>query len=145
MDRLFVALCAFVFGSASALADDGNTKPEGPATTPGGTPLIGDFDKMSTDQDRAARSAAKAKWEKMTPEEQADVEKIMRTRKKQDRNAMEDYVWQNFWQMGREVSPLTECEKQKLGGADSKAVSTHPILCRDRPRTGPTPYENPAK
>ena len=77
MDRLFVALCAFVFGSASALADNSDTKPQGPATTPSGTPLIGDFDTTSTDQDRAARAGAKAKWDKMTPEEKTAANRTM--------------------------------------------------------------------
>jgi FKBP-type peptidyl-prolyl cis-trans isomerase len=62
MNKLIVALCAsaFAFGSASVLADDSDMKP---------------LSKMQTDEAKAAKAAAKAKWDKMTPEEKAATKK----------------------------------------------------------------------
>jgi FKBP-type peptidyl-prolyl cis-trans isomerase len=64
MNKLIVALCAsaFAFGSVSALADSGGNDMK---------PLS----KMETQEAKAARAAAKEKWAKMTPEEQAAAKK----------------------------------------------------------------------
>ena len=63
MNKLIVALCAsaFAFGSAYALAQADNTM----------MPLT----KMETQDAKAARAAAKAKWAQMTPEEKAAAKK----------------------------------------------------------------------
>ena len=60
MNKLIVALCAsaFAFGSVSAMADSGGSDMK---------PLS----KMETEEAKAARAAAKAKWDAMTPEKQA--------------------------------------------------------------------------
>ena len=67
MGMFFVALCAFVFGSASALA-------QSPATQmlPSDITLI-PLSKLDPDQAKAARAAAKGKWDAMTPEEHSAV------------------------------------------------------------------------
>ena len=54
MNKLIVALCAsaFAFGSVSAMAGN-DMKP---------------LSKMETQDAKAAKAAAKAKWEKMTPD-----------------------------------------------------------------------------
>jgi hypothetical protein len=61
MNKLIVAVCAsaFAFGSVSAMAGN-DMKP---------------LSKMETQEAKAARAAAKAKWEKMTPEEKAAAKK----------------------------------------------------------------------
>jgi FKBP-type peptidyl-prolyl cis-trans isomerase len=61
MKKLLVALCAsaFALGSVSAMAGN-DMKP---------------LSKMETQEAKAARTAAKAKWDKMTPEEKAAAKK----------------------------------------------------------------------
>jgi hypothetical protein len=75
MNKLIVALCAsaFAFGSASALAGN-DMKP---------------LSKMETQEAKAARAAAKAKWDKMTPEEQAAYKKQARAKKQSEQTALE--------------------------------------------------------
>ena len=76
MNKLIVALCAsaFALGSASALA--GNTmKP---------------LSKMETQEAKAARDAAKAKWAKMTPEEKAATKKAAAAKNRQSWTATEE-------------------------------------------------------
>ena len=65
MNKLIVALCAsaFAFGSACALAQGGTDNSMMPLS------------KMETQDAKAARAAAKAKWDKMTPEEKAAAKK----------------------------------------------------------------------
>lgn len=61
MNKLIVALCAsaFALGSVSAMAGN-DMKP---------------LSKMETQEAKAARATAKAKWDKMTPEEKAAAKK----------------------------------------------------------------------
>jgi hypothetical protein len=127
MDKLLVAACAFIFGSALALAD-GDTEPQGRATTPSGTPLIGDFDSMSTEQDRAARAAAKAKWDKMTPEEQAAVKKAAAKKRRQDLTALEA--------VASEQGPVYEPKKEGLIGGFGPACPPRIPECQ---QTSPPP------
>jgi hypothetical protein len=81
MDKLLVALCVFLFGSASALAQAPTTTPNPSDDTPSFlTP--GDYptrfgDPGYDERKDAARAAAKAKWDKMTPEEKAAAKKAM--------------------------------------------------------------------
>ena len=65
MNKLIVALCAgaFAFGSACALAQGGADNSMMPLS------------KMETQDAKAARAAAKAKWAQMTPEEKAATKK----------------------------------------------------------------------
>ncbi|HEY1459885.1 MAG TPA: hypothetical protein VGH59_07505 [Casimicrobiaceae bacterium] len=75
MNKLLVALCAsvFAFGSVSVLAGN-DMKP---------------ISKMESQEAKAARAAAKAKWDKMTPEEQATWKKEARAKKRSDLTALE--------------------------------------------------------
>jgi Spy/CpxP family protein refolding chaperone len=93
MNKLLAALIAgaFAFVSASALAQAPAPAPKPkPATQP--IPSEGDvmpLSKMTTDQAKAARAAAKAKWDAMTPEEQAAYKKAMRKKRQEDLTAFE--------------------------------------------------------
>jgi hypothetical protein len=75
MNKLIIALCAsaFALGSASALAGN-DMKP---------------LSKMETQEAKAARDAAKAKWAKMTPEEQAAYRKNVAKKKQSELTALE--------------------------------------------------------
>jgi len=91
MNKLLLALIAsaFAFVTASAVAQTPAPKPK-PATQ--AIPSEGDvmpLSKMDTEQAKAARAAAKAKWDKMTPEEQAAFKKNMKQKKQQDLTALE--------------------------------------------------------
>jgi len=76
MNKLIVALVAsaFAFGTTAALADDSDMKP---------------LSKMDSQQAKAARDAAKAKWDAMTPEQQAAARKAARNKKLSDATAMD--------------------------------------------------------
>ena len=82
MNKLIVALCAsaFAFGSVSALAGN-DMKP---------------LSKMETQEAKAAREAAKAKWDKMTPEQQAAAKKAARAKKLQDATALDMVANENM-------------------------------------------------
>jgi hypothetical protein len=75
MNKLIVALCAsaFALGSVSALAGN-DMKP---------------LSKMDTEQAKAARAAAKAKWDAMTPEQQAAAKKAAQKKRLADANALD--------------------------------------------------------
>src|SRR4249919_1015197 len=77
MNKLLVALCAsaFAFGSVSALAGN-DMKP---------------LSKMETEEAKAAKAAAKAKWDAMTPEQQA-----ARKKKLTDANALDMVANENM-------------------------------------------------
>jgi hypothetical protein len=74
VDKLLVALCVFAFGSVPALAYDLDTQP---------------LSKMTTEEAKAASAAAKAKWDKMTPDEKAAVKKAIANKRVQDLTAVE--------------------------------------------------------
>jgi hypothetical protein len=75
MNKLIVALCAsaFAFGSVSVLAGN-SMKP---------------LSKMETQDAKAARVAAQAKWDSMTPEQQAAARKAARAKKLSDATALD--------------------------------------------------------
>jgi hypothetical protein len=77
MNKLLVALCASVFalGSGSLLADDSSVK---------------QISKMETQEATAARADAKAKWAKMTPEEQAATKKAAAAKNRDSWTATEE-------------------------------------------------------
>lgn len=76
MNKLLVALMAsaFAFGSAAVFADDNDMKP---------------LSKMESQDAKAAREAAKAKWAKMTDAEKAAYRKSAAAKKQADLTAME--------------------------------------------------------
>jgi len=91
MNKLLVSLIAgaFAFASATALA-----QAPAPAAKPATQPIPSEGDltplsKMDTDKAKAARAAAKAKWDKMTPEEQAAFKKNMKAKRAEELTAME--------------------------------------------------------
>jgi hypothetical protein len=75
MNKLLVALFAGAFAFAMpAFADDSSLMP---------------LSKMQTDEAKAAREAAKAKWDKMTPQEQAAARKAAAAKKLADATALD--------------------------------------------------------
>jgi hypothetical protein len=82
MNKLIVALCAsaFAFGSVSALAGN-DMKP---------------LSKMETQEAKAARDAAKAKWAAMTPEQQAAARKAARAKRIGDATALDMVASENM-------------------------------------------------
>src|ERR1700751_58916 len=76
MNRLLIALLAGAFAliSASAFADDSSVMP---------------LSKMDTQQAKQARVDAKAKWDKMTPEEKAAARKAAAAKKQADQTALD--------------------------------------------------------
>jgi hypothetical protein len=102
MNKLLVALFASAFAliSASALAQyapDNTMQP---------------LSKMDTEQAKAARADAAAKWAKMTPQEQAAAKKAARAKKLADANAIDMIANDNM-----QYVPPTKAEQ-----AESKAV-----------------------
>jgi hypothetical protein len=100
MNKLIIALCAsaFAFGSVSALAGN-DMKP---------------LSKMETQEAKAAREAAKAKWAKLTPEEQAAYKKQAKAKKQADLTALEA------------VAQESDKYNTKQGAADAAASKTQP-------------------
>jgi len=98
MNKLLVALVgiAVAFGSTMAIADDNTNM----ATTPAEQAKL-----------NAERAEAKAKWDKMTPEEKSAVVKSARSKKLADLNAMERF--------GQENDMMMETQKET---ADAKAA-----------------------
>lgn len=116
MNKLLAALIAgaFAFVSASALAQAPAPKPK-PATQP--IPSEGDvmpLSKMTTDQAKAARTAAKAKWDAMTPEEQAAYKKAMRKKRQEELTAFEA--------VASETGPTFDAKKAAEEAKASKAL-----------------------
>jgi acyl-CoA reductase-like NAD-dependent aldehyde dehydrogenase len=111
MNKLLVALCAgaFALGSVSALA--GNTmKP---------------LSKMETQEAKAAHDAAKAKWAKMTPEEQAAVKKAAAAKNRESWTAIE------------QVSSGIDYDAKK-GAADAAASKAGPAPAKGTMNTPET-------
>jgi len=84
MNKLLAALIgsAFAVASASVAAQSQSTQP---IPTTG----VGFVSKMSTEDAKKARAEAKAKWDKMTPEEKAAVKKGMAKKHQDELTAME--------------------------------------------------------
>jgi len=86
MNKPFAALIAsaFAFVSMSASAQAPSTQPVPMTMVP--------LSQLSVDQAKAAREAAKEKWDAMTPEQQAAARKKMKNKRMQDLSAMDEYV-----------------------------------------------------
>jgi hypothetical protein len=98
MNKLLVALFAGAFATAiPAFADDSSLMP---------------LSKMQTDEAKAARAAAKAKWDKMTPQEQEAARKAARSKKLMDATAIDYIASENMQYM-----PPSKAEQ-----AESKAL-----------------------
>jgi len=83
MNKLLIALLAGAFAliSASAFADDSSLMP---------------LSKMDTQQAKQARIDAKAKWDKMTPEEKAAARKAAAAKKQADQTALDSVAQEGF-------------------------------------------------
>jgi len=100
MNKLLVTLFAGAFAliSTAVFADDSSLMP---------------LSKMDTEQAKQARADAKAKWDKMTPQEQAAAKKAARAKRLQDANAIDMIANENM-----QYTPPTKAEQ-----AASKAVA----------------------
>src|SRR5215831_4705346 len=85
MNSLLVALIAGAFASVSALA---SAQTQASPTQPVPTTMV-PLKQLSVEDAKAARAAAKAKWDKMTPEEQAAVKNAMAKKRQEELTAME--------------------------------------------------------
>jgi hypothetical protein len=83
MTKFIAALLAgaVACGPKLTLADDNDSKP---------------LSKMETQEAKAARDAAKAKWDAMTPEQQAAAKKAARNKKLSDANALDMIANENM-------------------------------------------------
>ena len=119
MNKLLLALIAsaFAFVSASALSQAPAPAPAKKEPVPT-RPIASEGDlmplsKMDTDQAKAARAAAKAKWDKMTPEEQAAYKKAAAKKKREELTALEA--------VASDTGPTFDAKKAKEEAAASKA------------------------
>ena len=105
MNKLIVALCAsaVALGSAYALAQGGADNSMMPLS------------KMQTEDAKAARAAAKAKWDAMTPEQQAAARKAARSKRLMDATALDMVASENMQY------------DAKQGAADAKASKAQPV------------------
>jgi hypothetical protein len=119
MNKLIVALCAsaFAFGSASVLADDSSMMP---------------LSKMETQQAKAAKVEAKAKWDKMTPDEQAAAKKAARAKKAADLTALES------------VAQESDRYNAKQGSAEAAATKAMPKPTKEQRQKDLTTLEKKA-
>ena len=82
MNKLLIALFAGAFAfSASALADDSSLMP---------------LSKMDTEHAKQARADAKAKWDKMTPQEQDAARKAAQSKRLGDATAIDMIASENM-------------------------------------------------
>ena len=120
MNKLLIALLAGAFAliSASAFADDSSLMP---------------LSKMDTQQAKQARADAKAKWDKMTPEERASTRKAAAAKKQADQTALDAVAQEGFkydtkagakaTAESKEVPKPTKEERQKALKEQSKQSS----------------------
>ena len=122
MNKLLVVLIssAFAFVAASALAQAPAPAPATKQPVPTrAIPSEGDLmplSKMDTDQAKAARAAAKAKWDTLTPEEKAAYKKAAQQKKRQELTAMEA--------VAAEQGPVYNTKQGAADAAASKAQPT---------------------
>ena len=121
MNKLLVALFAGTVALVAmpVFADDSDMKP---------------LSKMETDEAKAARAAAKAKWDKMTPEQQAAAKKAAKAKKQTELTALESVAQEsdkyNAAQGAKEAAaskaqPVpTKQEKQQYGTTMDKKASS---------------------
>ena len=108
MNRLLAGLIvsSFAFASASAIA-------QSPKTQPIQTTGVGFVSKMSTEEAKAARAEAKAKWDKLTPEQQAAYKKAAAKKKREELTAMEE--------VAADQGPVFDAKKASEEAKASKA------------------------
>ena len=123
MNKLIVAVCAtaFAFGSMSAMADSGGNDMK---------PLS----KMDTEEAKAARAAAKAKWDAMTPAQQDAARKAARQKRIADATALDMVASENMQYNAKQgaqeaaaskaLPKPTAAERQQYGTTMDKKAST---------------------
>ena len=120
MNKLLVTLfvSAFALISTAAFADDSSIMP---------------LSKMDTEQAKAARAAAKAKWDAMTPEQQAAAKKAARAKRLQDANAIDMIANENM-----QYNPPTKAEQEasKAVPKPTKAERAADTAKQTKPTTG---------
>jgi hypothetical protein len=116
MNKLLVALIAgaLAFVSASVLAQAPAPKPKPATHAIEGEGDLMPLSKMDTEQAKAARAAAKAKWDAMTPEEQAALKKKIANKRVQDLTATEA--------IAANQGPVFDAAQAKKDAAVSKAL-----------------------
>ena len=89
--------------------------------------------KMETQDAKAAREAAKAKWDKMTPEQQAAAKKAARSKRLQDANAIDMIANENM-----QYNPPTKAEQaaSKSVPKPTKAERAADVKSATKPTTG---------
>jgi hypothetical protein len=75
MNKLLLVLFASAFAFGTALAQDSSLMP---------------LSKMDTQEAKAAREAAKAKWDAMTPQQKAEAKKVANKKRLADANAIDE-------------------------------------------------------
>ena len=111
MNRLLAGLIvsSFAFASASAIA-------QSPPTQPIQTTGVGFVSKMSTEEAKAARAEAKAKWETLTPEQKAAYKSAASKKKREELTAMEE--------VASETGPVYDTKK---AAEEAKASKAQPL------------------
>ena len=110
---------AFAVVSASALAQTTAAPAKKEPVPTRAIPSEGDvmpLSKMDTEQAKAARAAAKAKWDAMTPEEKTAYKKAVQKKRQADLTALDEYV----------VRSEGATYNAKQGAADAAASKAQP-------------------
>ena len=121
MNKLLATLFASAFAvmSTAVLADDSSLMP---------------LSKMDTQQAKQARTDAKAKWDKMTPEEQAAAKKAARTKKQSDLTALDAVASENMKYDAKQGSK--EAAAAKAQPKPTKEERKADVTQQTKPTTG---------
>ncbi|HTP48121.1 MAG TPA: hypothetical protein VMQ50_14515 [Casimicrobiaceae bacterium] len=121
MNKLLAALfaSAFAFGMTSAFADDSDFKP---------------LSKMETNEAKAAREAAKMKWDAMTPQEQAAAKKAARNKKLSEATALDEVANENMMYNAKQGA--AETAKSKEQAKPTKEQRAQDVKSSTKPTTG---------
>jgi len=129
MNRLLAGLIvsSFAFASASAIA-------QSPKTQPIQTTGVGFVSKMSTEEAKAARAEAKAKWETLTPEQKAVYKSAASKKKREELTAMEE--------VASETGPVYDTKK---AAEEAKASKAQPLPTKQERQTDLKAQEKASK
>ncbi|HEX7271847.1 MAG TPA: hypothetical protein VF420_06835 [Casimicrobiaceae bacterium] len=120
MNKLLLALFASAFVFGTALAQPDNTM----------QPLS----KMQTEDAKAARAAAKAKWDAMTPQEQAAAKKAARNKKLSEATALDEVANDNMMYNAKQGA--AEAAKSKEQPKATKEQRAQDVKQSTKPTTG---------
>jgi len=90
--------------------------------------------KMDTQDAKAAREAAKAKWDKMTPQEQAAAKKAARSKRLQDANAIDMIANENMQYDAKQGA--ADAAASKNVAKPTKAERKADVTQQTKPTTG---------